>query len=306
MPEGSTISVIVATYNWPEALQAVVEGLFRQTDLNFEIIIADDGSGAATRDCVAALQPRSPVPMQHVWQPDDGFRLSMARNRGILASSGTYLLFLDGDCIPQRNYIEQHRRLARPGFMLTGSRILLNPDTTSRVLSGKLHLPPQGAMAKLGMRLRGQIGKLPQLLWTLPDIGRASKRFSFRRIKGCNLGAWRSDLERVNGFDESFCGWGYEDADLVARLFNAGVMRKDGAYATEVLHLWHRNAPRDRASSNQRVVEQRLADKTTQATHGLREHAAGYTVPVTERHRSGPSSRDPHAPLDGNASGTCR
>jgi glycosyltransferase involved in cell wall biosynthesis len=280
MPDSSTVSVIVATYNRPDALQAVVEGMFKQTDTNFEIIVADDGSGAATRDCIAALQPRSPVPLRHVWQPDDGFRLSMARNRGILASSGEYLLFLDGDCIPRRNYIEQHRRLACPGFMVTGSRILLNPDTSSRVLSGKLTLPPEGAMAKVGLRLRGQIGKLPQLLWTLPDIGRKSKRFTFRRIKGCNLGVWRADLERVNGFDESFCGWGYEDADLVARLFNAGVMRKDGAYATEVLHLWHREAPRDRASSNRRVVEQRLADKTTQATRGLREHAAEYNAAV--------------------------
>jgi glycosyltransferase involved in cell wall biosynthesis len=276
MHDGANISVIIATYNRPDALQAVVEGLFNQTDMNFEVIVADDGSGGATRACVAALQARSPVPMRHVWQPDDGFRLSMARNRGILAAKGEYLLFLDGDCIPQRNYIEQHRKLASPGFMVTGSRILLNPDTTAQVLSGKLQMPPEGAMAKVGLRLRGQIGKLPQLLWTLPDIGRERKRFSFRRIKGCNLGVWRSDLERVNGFDESFRGWGYEDSDLVTRLFNAGVMRKDGAYATEVLHLWHRAAPRDRASSNQRVVEQRLADKTSQATQGLREHAAEY------------------------------
>lgn len=273
MPDSFRISVIIATYNRPDALQAVIEGCFRQTDMDFEIIVADDGSGTATRACVAALQARSPVPLRHVWQPDQGFRLSMARNRGVLASTGEYLLFLDGDCIPRRDYLAQHRRLAQRGFMVTGSRILLNQQTTAQVLDGKLDVQPERAIDKLRLRLRGKIGKLPQLLVTLPDIGRKRRRFSFRRIKGCNLGVWRTDLERVNGFDESFLGWGYEDSDLVARLFNAGVLRKDGAYATEVLHLWHRDAPRDRASSNQRVVQQRLAAHTTQAARGLREHA---------------------------------
>lgn len=97
---------------------------------------------------------------------------------------------------------------------------------------------------------------------------------------------WRSDLEKVNGFDESFRGWGYEDSDAVARLYHAGVMRKDGAYATEVFHLWHREAKRDQASSNQHIVIERIANKTTQAAIGLREHgqqvlAAANKLPAT-------------------------
>ncbi|HEX9172594.1 MAG TPA: glycosyltransferase family 2 protein [Telluria sp.] len=274
MPDSFTISVIVATYNRPDALQAALAGCFDQTDTAFDIIVADDGSGSATQECVAALQARAPVPLRHVWQPDQGFRLSLARNRGILAARGDYLVFLDGDCIPRRDYIAQHRRLAERGFMVTGSRILLGRETTEQVLSGKLNVQPKRILARIGLRLRGQVGKLPQQLFTLPDIGRRRRRFSFRRIKGCNLGVWRADLEQVNGFDESFLGWGYEDSDLVARLFNAGVMRKDGAYATEVLHLWHRDAPRDQAASNQRVVRQRLAERTTLALRGLRQHAA--------------------------------
>ncbi|WP_229507753.1 galactosyltransferase-related protein [Massilia sp. Dwa41.01b] len=87
---------------------------------------------------------------------------------------------------------------------------------------------------------------------------------------------WRSDLERVNGFDESFRGWGYEDSDAVARLFHAGVMRKDGAFSTEIFHLWHREAKRDQASSNQHIVLERMKTKETQAARGLREH--GVTV----------------------------
>jgi glycosyltransferase involved in cell wall biosynthesis len=272
MTKHPKLSVVISTYNWPEALQAVVEGFFSQTDMDFEIVIADDGSGEATRACIERLQARSPVPLKHVWQPDVGYRLAMSRNGGIRASSGDYIIVIDGDCIPQRNFVAQHRKLARRGFMVTGSRILLNPDASKRVLARQLDLQGLGLFDKLRMRLSGEANKLMQLLWTMPDVGREKSRFSFRRIKGCNMGIWRQDLERINGFDESFTGWGHEDADLVVRLFHAGVMRKDGAFATEVFHLWHRENKRDQESSNRRVVLERAANKTTQAARGLREH----------------------------------
>jgi glycosyltransferase involved in cell wall biosynthesis len=266
-----TISLIVTTYNRPDALAAVVEGCFSQTDQDFEIIIADDGSGEETRACVARLAARSPVPLQHVWQPDVGFRLAMARNRGIAAARGQYIVVLDGDCVPQRDFIAQHRKLARRGFMVTGSRILLGPAFTQRVLAEQLSLQSLGLAEMFRLRAGGHLNKVLQLLFRLPDAGREKKRFSYRRIKGCNMAFWRSDLELVNGFDESFSGWGHEDADMVVRLFNAGVMRKDGAFATEVFHLWHGEAQRDQASSNRKIVLAREADGTTQAAKGLRD-----------------------------------
>ena len=272
MQQAPRISVVITTYNRPDALEAVVEACFAQGDQNFEIIIADDGSTANTKDCIDRLRARSPVPLAHVWQPDDGFRAAMARNRGTLAAQGDYIVFLDGDCIPQRDFIARHRQLARRGYLVSGSRVLLSPALTARILAEKIDLPGLGALAKLRYRLQGHLNKVLQVLVRWPDVGRESKRFSWRRIKSCNLGVWRSDLELVNGFDESFLGWGHEDSDLVVRLFNAGVMRKDGAFATEVFHLWHREAQRDQESSNRKVVLARAADHTTQATQGLREH----------------------------------
>ncbi len=273
MQNAPFISLVISTYNRPDALVAVVEALFAQSDKHFDIIIADDGSTAETELCVQALAARSPVRLQHIWQPDQGFRLAMARNRGTLAASGDYLVFLDGDCIPQRDFIAQHRKLAQKGYLVTGSRILLSEALTARVLAERIDLPNASALAKFGYRLGGHMNKVLQLLLRLPDIGRATRRFSWRRIKGCNLGMWRADLETINGFDEGFCGWGHEDADLVVRMFNAGIMRKDGAFATEVFHLWHREAQRDQAASNKHLVLQRAADKSYLASQGLRTTA---------------------------------
>jgi glycosyltransferase involved in cell wall biosynthesis len=275
MRHAQTISVVITTYNRPDALEAVVQACFMQNDKNFEIIIADDGSTANTRTCVERLAQASPVPLSHVWQPDQGFRAAMARNRGTLAATGEYIVFLDGDCIPQRDFIARHRALSQPGYLVSGSRILFSEGLTRRVLEEGIDITGTSLATRLRWRLRGDMNKVLQLAVRWPDLGRTSRRFSWRRIKSCNLGVWRSDLERVNGFDESFTGWGHEDSDLVVRLFHAGVLRKDGAFATEVFHLWHRDAQRDQETSNRQVVLERAQARVTQALKGLREHADG-------------------------------
>ncbi|MCS0582081.1 glycosyltransferase family 2 protein [Massilia pinisoli] len=274
MRHAQTISVVITTYNRPDALEAVVRACFTQNDKNFEIIIADDGSTANTVASVERLATDAPVRLRHVWQPDEGFRAAMARNRGTLAASGEYIIFLDGDCIPQRDFIARHRALSQAGYLVSGSRILMSEALTRRVLQDGIDVGATSALTRLRWRLHGDLNKTLQplgLRW--PDVGRTSRKFSWRRIKSCNLAVWRSDLDRVNGFDESFTGWGHEDSDLVVRLFHAGVMRKDGAFATEVFHLWHREAQRDQETSNRNVVLERAASKITQATIGLREHA---------------------------------
>lgn len=270
MQHAATISLIITTYNRPDALTAVVEACFQQDDMDFEIIIADDGSTHNTQQAVAALQARAPLPLRHVWQEDLGFRAARVRNLGTLEARGDYIIFLDGDCVPQSNFISQHRKLAQRGYLVSGSRILLSQAATARTLAQHLDLQRLSLLEKLRWRLAGDLNKVLQLLVGWPDWKRTSKRFSWRRIKSCNLAVWRSDLELVNGFDESFLGWGHEDSDLVVRLFHAGVMRKDGAFATEVFHLWHKENQRDQESSNRAVVLQRAADKTTQAVQGLR------------------------------------
>lgn len=269
------ISVIVSTYNRPDALERVLAGLSAQSDTRYETIVADDGSTNATRETVERCAASSPVRIEHVWHPDDGFRAAEIRNKGIMQARGDYLIFLDGDCVPQHDFVQRHRQLASERVIITGSRILLDETLTQQVIGQKIALADQGFGFWAQQRLRGHVNKITPIFVKLPDrTWRDVEQFKWRGIKSCNMSAWRSDIERVNGFDSSFTGWGHEDADFVVRLANCGVHRKLGAYATEIFHLWHREQPRTQESHNKDRVVMRIADGTVRAERGLAELAS--------------------------------
>ncbi len=267
-----SISVVVLTYNRSDALLRVLDALAAQTDHGFEVIVADDGSRPEHTDVIAAHASRWPFALCHAWHPDRGFTAAAARNMGVRAARGDYVIFLDGDCIPQTDFIAAHRRLAQPGCFVNGSRILLDAPLTSRALQSPLPRPRDAPLWWLRQRLAGRCNKLGGLIVRWPAALRACRRhFRWRGIRSCNLAAWRSDIEAVDGFDQSFDGWGHEDADFVLRLHRAGCARREGFWATEVLHLWHRPAARDDEAANRRKVVDRMAapDRGCRADMGL-------------------------------------
>jgi glycosyltransferase involved in cell wall biosynthesis len=263
------ISVVVATYNRPDALEAVLRSLAAQTDREFEVLVADDGSRPDTAVVVAAWQGRLGRRVAHVWHPDNGFRLAEIRNRAILAAAGSYCVFLDGDCLARPNFIAAHRRLAEPGRFVTGNRILLSRALSEAILRDGLAAEHWSNAAWLRERLGGRINRLAALL-SLP-LGPLRKRQAraWRGARACNLGIWRADLVAVDGFDSGFAGWGREDSDLFVRLMRAGVRRKDGRFATGVLHLWHAEADRSQLAANDRRLADLLAGDRIAAQQGL-------------------------------------
>ena len=282
------ISVIVTTYNREDALDAVLSALSRQSDRGFEVVIADDGSRPMTAAVVEHWQTRLGVQLSHVWQLNCGFRAAEIRDRAILACRGDYCIFLDGDCIVPPDFVAMHRKLAEPGWFVTGNRVLLSAALTEAVL--REHLQPEtwGASAWIGQRLRGGVNRLAALLRLPLGPLRKLQARRWRGARSCNLAVWRSDLERVDGFDASFTGWGREDSDLLIRLLRCGLRRKDGRFATGVIHLWHAQFDRAQLAANDARLEGVLQSDRKRAQRGLsalRETAdTGGNQPQNEHH----------------------
>ena len=274
------ISIIVTTYNREDALDAVVRSLARQQDVNFEVIVADDGSDETTARLIDTWKPRFGRRLDHVWHADLGFRAAEIRNRAILAARGAYCVFLDGDCIPRSDFVASHRRLAEPGWFVTGNRVLLSGGLTSDVLREKL-TPEEWSLARwVSERRLGRINRLSALLHLpLGPLRRVRQRV-WQGARSCNLAIWRSDLDRVDGFDADYNGWGKEDSDIIVRLLHAGVRRKDGTFATGVLHLWHKDADRSQLLENERKLAGVTAGDRIRAQQGLSTLQAASSVAV--------------------------
>jgi glycosyltransferase involved in cell wall biosynthesis len=263
------ISVIVSTFEREDALDAVLRSLAGQSDRDFEVVVADDGSGPATAALVERWKGRFGQRLAHVRHEHRGFRAAEIRNRAILAAHGTYCLFLDGDCMARPDFVAVHRRLAEAGCFVTGNRILLSEALTQRVLREGLAPENWGMAEWLAERARGGINRLAALLHLPLGPLRHLRARRWRGARSCNLGVWRADLDRVDGFDADYSGWGREDSDLLVRLLHAGLTRKDGSFATGVLHLWHAQADRAMLSENERRLSDSLAGDRIRARRGL-------------------------------------
>ncbi|HWP26650.1 MAG TPA: glycosyltransferase family 2 protein [Xanthobacteraceae bacterium] len=277
------ISVIVTTYNREDALAAVLRSLAGQTDRNFEVVVADDGSGPKTKAVIDSWREQLDVPLIHVWQEHRGFRAAEIRNRAITASRGEYCIFLDGDCLVRPDFVATHRRLAERGRFLTGNRALLSERLTAKILQEELPAETWGLAAWLGERVRGGVNRIGPLLRTPLGPLRKLRGKKWQGARSCNLAVWRSDLEHVDGFDAAYIGWGREDSDLLIRLIRSGVRRKDGSYATGVLHLWHPDADRSHLADNQRRFDQVMASDRVRAVRGLSTIMRADVPPVRGR-----------------------
>jgi glycosyltransferase involved in cell wall biosynthesis len=266
-------AVIVTTYNRPDALAAVLAGYQAQTARSFDLLIADDGSTASTRKVIDDFRERSALPVNHVWHEDRGFRAAAIRNRALAATAADYIIFSDGDCVPSRDFVARHQGLAERGWFVAGNRVLLNERYTRYALAESLPLHQFNAGDWLLAWLKRDVNRLLPLLRLGDGDWRRSAPQRWEGVKTCNLAAWRDDLARVNGLDESYSGWGLEDSDLVIRLLHAGVKHKSGRFAAPVFHLWHTENDRSHLAENQRRLDAILASTHLRADRGLDQYA---------------------------------
>ncbi len=268
------VSLVVTTYNRPAALAVVLASAAALEPAPLEVLVADDGSDARTATVIARARETFPVPLVHVWQPDEGFRAAASRNRAAARARGDLLVFVDGDCLLRPNLLGEHRRLAEPGWTVAGNRVLLGQALTAAIERGEADPLAWDADRWKAARARGDVGRLFPLS-TLPGHWwRRLRGRDWKSFRTCNVAIWREDFVGINGFEERIRGWGFEDTDLVLRLLNAGIRIKSGRFATAVLHLWHPESPRDAAQANRRLALDALTDRRVRAELGLAERAA--------------------------------
>jgi glycosyltransferase involved in cell wall biosynthesis len=226
-------SLIICTYNWPEALSLVLESVVSQSIVPNEIIIADDGSGDTTKSLIDNFSKKTFIPVIHSWQEDDGCKIAHSRNRAIAKSNYEYIIMIDGDTVLHREFIKDHINIAKKGFYTQGSRVLLQPKFTKNVFKLKDFSKPSfffnHAKNKFNML------HLPLLRILISKF----KDKDIRRVRGCNFSIFKEEIIKVNGFNEEITSWGREDSEFVQRLFNSGIYKQHLKFSGIQYHLFH-------------------------------------------------------------------
>jgi glycosyltransferase involved in cell wall biosynthesis len=260
------LALVITTHERPDALAAVLDSVTRQRDIPDEIVIADDGSGVATQQLAATFVSRSAPPARIVSQRHEGFRAARLRNLGIAATTVDYIVFVDGDMVLHPEFVADHRRLARLGFYTQGVRVRADAALTRKLIAEPAALPSVWSAGLGGLRR----------LYLLHSPALASKSRTVANgvvaIKSCNLGIWRDDLVRVNGFNEAFEGWGPEDKEICARLENAGVRRQTLLFGGIAFHLHHAPASRDALPANLARLAEARRERRVRCERGLDAH----------------------------------
>ena len=233
------ISVIISTYNHPEWLMKVLWGFSCQSYKDFEVVIADDGSGPETEQLIIKIRKHLDFPVQHVWHQDNGFQKTVILNKAITASTSNYLLFTDGDCIPRADFIEQHMNHRAQGYFLSGgyfklplelSKVITKQDILAQDCFNVQWLKQRGLKASFkNNKLTRSAVKQRFLNWITPTEA---------TWNGHNSSGWRADIIAANGFDQRM-QYGGEDRELGERLFNKGIKAKQLRYTAICVHLDH-------------------------------------------------------------------
>lgn len=251
------VSLIVSTYNYPQALRLSLQSVLSQTRMPDEVLVADDGSGPETRRLVEEMREGFPVPLRHVWHEDKGFRLAAIRNKAIREAAGDYIIQIDGDIVMERHFIADHLAFAQEGFFCSGSRAMVSEGRTKRAFEEGRFVP-----SPFGRGIQHRLNALRCGLLTPFFHGHA-------RVNGCNLAFWRKDLYAVNGYDEAIVGWGCEDHDLTDRLKRYGLRQRHIKFRAIQYHLWHRTAAKDALQQHKALLEERRSKGLVRCGNGL-------------------------------------
>lgn len=255
-------SLVISTYNWPEALELCLKSSLRQTVAPAEILVADDGSDERTAQLIARYRAQTSIPIVHVWQEDTGFRVGSIRNKAIARATGAYIIQVDGDVILHPDFVRDHVSIARPGRFVSGSRVLLGPRYSAGLLANR-SIDINAWKKDVSNRLNAI--RIP---WASPVFGRYKPEVT----RGCNMAFWRDDAICVNGYNELIQGWGSEDYEFGSRLWHIGVQHFSLKLSGIVYHIYHNVRARDQAVANQVLANLTRSRRLLRCKQGISQY----------------------------------
>jgi len=258
-----TTSLIISTYNWPEALELSLKSVENQTILPNEVIIADDGSTNDTKKIVDLFKKRKKLNIIHVWHEDKGFRLAEIRNKAIKVSSSDYIIQIDGDIIISKQFIEDHINFAQKNTFVRGIRTKIGPKLSKEILHSKrINI----SFFDKGLKTRENSIRSKMLSKIV-----AKKSTDPYNVLGCNMAFWRKDLIAVNGYSNDLKGWGHEDTELCARLINNNIYKIKLKYRAIAYHIHHEERSKEQEQDHIDMINHIMQEKIIRCTNGLEE-----------------------------------
>ena len=267
-------SVIFTTYNHPQWLEKTLWGFSTQSYRDFEIIVADDGSGEETRAIVERLKSIIDIPIQHIWQEDDGFQKCRIMNKAIVASRGEYLIFTDGDCIPHPDFVKNHVELAAENSLLSGGYFKLPLDVSRAITKQDI---VNGNCTRPGWLLRHGVPFTPKIakLFSHPLMGAILDALTITRAtwNGHSSSTWKKYFIETNGFDERM-QYGGQDREFGERLMNMGIKPRQVRYRCSCVHLDHGRgyARPESIARNREIRKKTRRDRVTRTEFGIDSH----------------------------------
>ncbi len=265
MSENIKSSLIIATYNWKEALELVLISVLNQSVMPYEVIIADDGSKDDTRELIDAYRKKFKIPLIHVWHEDKGFRLSEIRNKSINKATGNYIIQIDGDTILHKDFVKDHQKFARKKQFISGSRVLLGKDFSEKILKSKKF---KFDFFSKDIKNKHYHFHIPLLAKILRNPTNDINRVLFS-VRGCNMSFWKEDLMAVNGYNEDMTGWGREDSELSARLINLGLTKINLRFSAIQYHIYHPENSKINLNTNDQILAQTITQKKIYIPNGI-------------------------------------
>jgi len=256
------VSLIVTTYNWPDALKLVLESIKKQVILPDEVIIADDGSSNETKDLIKNYKKDFPTKLIHCWQEDKGFRAARIRNMAIAASSCEYIIGIDGDIILDKYFVKDHIKHAKKGRYIQGLRVLTTKQAANELLK---------EFKELSFFSKGLKNRKNSIRSNILSIIFSKETISLKGVKTCNFSIYKSDIEKINGFDNNFVGWGREDSDFVVRFLNSGGKRFNLKFNAIAYHIYHNENSRKSLEENDKRLKNSIENRVTVCSNGLKE-----------------------------------